>query len=151
MNKIKFGKDLTGEQKAQLQKLIEDKSEVFQLSENDVGLTNLIEHGIDTGNHPPIRQRQYRLPATMIEEVENQTKEMVRNGIIEERNSPWSSPMMIVKQKTREGKVKFRFVIDMCKLNDVTVKDAFPLPRIDQTLDALGGAAYLSVVDAARR
>ncbi len=44
--------------------------------------------------------------------------------------------------KTREGKTKFRFVIEMRKLNDETVKDAFPLPRIDQSLDALGDACY---------
>jgi hypothetical protein len=75
---------------------------------------------------------------------------MLKNGIIEESQSPWASPMMIVKQKTREGKIKFRFVVDMRKLNEITVKDSFPLPRMDQTIDALGGAAFLSVVDAAR-
>jgi hypothetical protein len=58
--------------------------------------------------------------------------------------------MMIVKQKTGEGKIKFRFVVDMRKLNEITVNDSFPLPRMDQTIDALGGAAFLSVVDAAR-
>ena len=120
------------------------------MNDDDVGLTDLIEHRIDTGNHPPIRQRQYRIPATVNDEVDRQVQEMLRNNIIEESSSPWTSPMMIVKQKARDGKVKFRFVIDMRKLNDITIKDAFPLPRIDQTLDALGGAVYLSVVDAAR-
>ena len=55
-----------------------------------------------------------------------------------------------MKQKTRDGKIKYRFVIDMRKLNEITVKDAYPLPRIDQTLDAICNAAYLTVVDAAR-
>ena len=149
-SKINFGKHLTSEQKVQLERLLGKKSEVFQLSVDDVGLTDLIEHEIDTGDHKPIRQRQYRIPATVSAEVDKQISEMLRNGIIEESQSPWCSPMMIVKQRTREGKIKFRFVIDMRKLNDVTVKDAFPLPRIDQSLDALGDACYLSVVDAAR-
>ena len=110
----------------------------------------MVEHAIDTGNHAPIRQRQYRIPATVTGEVDKQVEDMLRNGIIEHSQSPWASPMMIVKQNTRDGKVKFRFVIDMRKLNEVTVKDAYPLPRIDQTLDALGGSSYLSVIDAAR-
>lgn len=58
--------------------------------------------------------------------------------------------MMVVKQRCRDGSVKFRFVIDMRKLNKVTVNDAFPLPNIDQTLDALCGSNYLSVVDMAK-
>ena len=150
LSKVQFGKSLTLDQKARLNKLIESKAEAFQLSENDVGLTNLIEHEINTGAHHPIKQRPYRMPATVKDEVAKQTAEMLRNGIIEESQSPWSSPMLIIKQKTRDGQVKFRFVVDMRKLNEVTVKDAFPLPRMDQTLDALGGAAFLSVVDAAR-
>jgi hypothetical protein len=124
---------LTSDQKARLDILIEKKAQAFQLSENDVGLTDLIEHEIDTADHKPIKQRQYRVPATVSGEVDKQIDEMLRNGIIEESQSPWCSPMMIVKQKTREGKTKFRFVIEMRKLNDETVKDAFPLPRIDQS------------------
>ena len=58
--------------------------------------------------------------------------------------------MLIIKQKTREGKIKYRFVIDMRKLNEITVKDAYPLPRIDQTLDAIGNVEFLTVLDAAR-
>ena len=58
--------------------------------------------------------------------------------------------MLIIKQKTREGKIKYRFVIDMRKLNETTVKDAYPLPRIDQTLDAIGNVEFLTVLDAAR-
>ena len=58
--------------------------------------------------------------------------------------------MLMVKQKKRDGTIKYRFVIDMRKLNEITVKDAYPLPRIDQTLDAIGNSAFLTVMDAAR-
>jgi hypothetical protein len=150
LNKVQFGENLTKDQKRRLKTLIESKFEAFQLSEDDVGLTDLIEHEINTVEHPPIKQRPYRIPATVASEVEKQTAEMLKNGIIEESQSPWASPMMIVKQKTREGKIKFRFVVDMRKLNEITVKDSVPLPRMDQTIDALSGAAFLSVVDAAR-
>ena len=64
--------------------------------------------------------------------------------------SPWRNPMMITKQTSRDGKVKYRFITDMRQVNEVTVKDSFPLPRIDETLDSLGGSAYFAVVDMAR-
>ena len=77
--------------------MIKSKSEAFQLCDSDVGLTDLIEHRIDTGEHNPIKQRQYRIPPTMRGEVDKQVKEMLENGVIEESQSPWCSPMMIVK------------------------------------------------------
>lgn len=57
---------------------------------------------------------------------------------------------MIVKQKTREGKTKFCFISDNRGLNDVTIKDSFPLSRMDAAFDCMGGAMYFSVVDMAR-
>ena len=150
LNKIKFGTKLTEEQKLRLVKLIKKKYEAFQLHESDLGLTDLIEHKIDTGTNKPIKQRQHRIPPTMREEVDKQVQEMLSAGIIEKSESPWSSPMLMVKQKKRDGSIKYRFVIDMRKLNEITIKDAYPLPRIDQTLDAIGNSAYLTVLDAAR-
>lgn len=63
---------------------------------------------------------------------------MLRNNIIEESNSPWCSPVMIIKQTSSDGKAKFRFLADMRDVNEITKKDSFPLPRIDQAIDALG-------------
>jgi hypothetical protein len=150
LNKIKFGKNLNEQQQSRLIKLIKSKHEAFQMCESDIGLTNLIEHKIDTGNHSPIKQRQHRLPQALHGEVEKQVKELLDADIIQKSESPWASPLLIIKQKTREGKIKYRFVIDMRKLNELTVKDAYPLPRIDQTLDAIGNVEFLTVLDAAR-
>lgn len=58
--------------------------------------------------------------------------------MIEPSKSPWNSPVMIVKQKTREGKTKFRFISDNRGLNDVTIKDSFPLSRMDAAFDCMG-------------
>jgi hypothetical protein len=58
--------------------------------------------------------------------------------------------MMIIRQVTREGAVKYRFVIDFRKLNETTIKDSFPLHRMDQVIEALNGAIYFSVMDMAR-
>jgi hypothetical protein len=75
---------------------------------------------------------------------------MLKANMIEESSSPWCSPMMIIRQVTREGAVKYRFVIDFRKLNETTIKDSFPLHRMDQVIEALNGAIYFSVMDMAR-
>ncbi|XP_061166358.1 uncharacterized protein LOC133191742 [Saccostrea echinata] len=64
-------------------------------------------------------------------------------GVIETSDSPWSSPIVLVKKK--DGTI--RFCIDYRKLNDVTIKDNYPIPRIDTTLDALSGSKLFSTMD----
>ena len=70
--------------------------------------------------------------------------------MIEPSSSPWCSPIMIIKQKKHDGSFKYRFVCDMKGVNSVTEKDSFPLQRMDQALDQLGGAKYFSVIDMSR-
>lgn len=149
-NRIKVGKCLSDQQICQLKVILEKHIRAFQWDDDDVGLTSLIEHKIDTGSAEPIRQRQFRLPQSCLDEVGSQIQDMLRRDQIEESTAPWCSQMLIVKQVTRDGTVKYRFVLDLRKLNDVTVKDSYPLPRIDATLDALGGAKFFSVIDMAR-
>jgi hypothetical protein len=69
--------------------------------------------------------------------------DMQRRGIIEESDSPWSSPVVLVRKKNGE----LRFCVDYRKLNNVTKKDCFLLPRIDDTLDTLAGAKWFSTLD----
>ena len=70
---------------------------------------------------------------------------MLSRGVIEHSNGPWSSPIVLVKKK--DGST--RFCADFRKVNDVTRKDAQPLPRIDDTLDTMGDACYFSTLDLA--
>ncbi|KZS06556.1 Uncharacterized protein APZ42_029955 [Daphnia magna] len=68
---------------------------------------------------------------------------MLKQWVIEPAQIPWSSPIVLVKKK--DG--KWQFCIDYSRLNEVTTKDVYPLPRIDDTLSKLEGAALFSVVD----
>ena len=68
---------------------------------------------------------------------------MPEQEIVRASCSPWASPVVMVKKKDRI----LRFCIDFWKLNDVTVKDAHPLPRIDDTLEALKGDKIFSTLD----
>ena len=68
---------------------------------------------------------------------------MLEQGVIKSSSSPWASPIVLVKKK--DG--KYRFCVDYRKLNQVTKKDAHPLPKIDDWLDALHGSKYFSTLD----
>ena len=74
---------------------------------------------------------------------QQQVKEMLRDGVIRSSSSPWASPVVMVKKK--DGSM--RFCVDFRQMNDATIKDAHPLPRIDDTLESLYGAQYFTTLD----
>jgi hypothetical protein len=69
--------------------------------------------------------------------------DMQRRGVIEEADSPWSSPVVLHRKKNGN----FRVCLDYRKLKDVTKKDCFPLPRINESLETLAGAKWFSILD----
>ena len=93
----------------------------------------------------PICQPPRRLPFHKRTEVQNLLSDMVKKGIVEPSDSPWSSPIVLVKKK--DGST--RFCVDFRQLNSVTCKDAQPIPRIDDTLDSLSGSCWFSTLDLA--
>ena len=115
-------------------------SDVFDES---LGQTDVITHRIDTGDATPIKQSPRRLPYAFREEAKSQVRDMLDQGVIQPSTSPWASPIVLVKKK--DG--KYRFCVDYRKLNSVTVKDAHPLPRVDDLLDSLQGSIMFSTLD----
>ena len=136
---------LSEEETTTLMALLDEFQDVYSRGANDLGKTSKVYHKIPTGDARPIKQGSRRLPYHQRREVETNLDAMVKNGVVTPSTSPWSSPIVLVKKK--DGTT--RFCVDYRKLNDVTRKDAYPLPRIDETLDALGGAAYFSTMDLA--
>lgn len=108
-----------------------------------LGRTNLIEHRIDTGDAQPIRQRYYRVSPEKQRILSEQLDEMLALGVVEECESPWSSPVLLTPKK--DGKL--RFCLDSRKLNSVTRKDAYKLPYMSEILDNLKDAKYLTSID----
>jgi len=109
----------------------------------DLGRTSLVKHTINTNNRPPIKQPPRRVAPAKREEIERAVNEMAALGLIERSDSPWSSPIVLATKKDGSK----RFCVDYRALNEVTVKDSYPLPRIDDTLDALTGVQWFSTLD----
>ena len=124
-------------------RLLRKYSHIFSKTDDDIGRTGIIRHNIPTGDARPIKQPLRRLPENMAKEVNTQVNEMLNKGIIQPSTSPWASGVVMVKKK--DG--SHRFCIDYRKLNEVTIKDAYPLPRIDESLDQLAGAKWFSCLD----
>ena len=105
--------------------------------------TNVIQHTIDTGKNPPIRQHPRRLPYAYRAETRNQVQDMLNQGVIQSSCSQRASPIVLVKRK--DG--SYRFCVDYRKLNSITKKDAHPLPRVDDLLNALHGSCLFSTLN----
>lgn len=110
---------------------------------NKLGKCSVLEHAIDTEHHRPIRCAPRRINPIANEEIDKQINQLLDQKVIEPSVSPWASPVVLVKKKTGD----WRLCIDYRKLNDITVKDAHPLPRIDDTLDALQGNYFFTSLD----
>jgi hypothetical protein len=137
------GAPLTKEQEQYLSSLMESYSDVFADKDGPHTATDIVQHRIETTADKPIKQRMHRNPMQFRAEAARQIQDMLDKGIIRPSNSPWASPVVLAKKK--DGTL--RFCIDYRRLNAVTRKDSFPLPRIDETLAALSGAKFFSTVD----
>lgn len=137
--------EATEEQCDALKQLISDNSDVFALSDNELGHTDLVQHQVDTGDSPPIKQPVRRVSFFYQDKIACMVDEMERLGVIRKSTSAWSSPVVLIPKK--DG--SYCFCIDYHKLNGVTKKDVYPLPCIDDILDTLSGAKFFSTIDLA--
>ena len=94
-------------------------------------------------NTSPISKSPYRLAPTEMKELKKQLEELLEKGFIRPSSSPWGAPILFVKKK--DGSM--RMCIDYRALNKVTIKNRYPLPRIDDLFDQLQGASVFSKID----
>jgi len=129
----------------QLQNLVlHEAIDLFPVSlENKIGLTKILKHKIDTKGQYPPKQRFYPIAPAILKEMDKEIDRMEKLGVIEKSKSPSSNPLVVA----RKPNGKIRLCLDSRKLNEITVKDAFPLPLINDILGRLTGTAYLSSID----
>jgi len=127
--------------------LLVDYQTVFAKDKNDLGRlhSKYGEHEILTGDAAPVRQRPYRTPTAFKGVEEQEIDRMQKMGVIRKSTSPWASPIVLVKKK--DGST--RFCVNYTRLNKLTLKDSYPLPRIDDCLESLAGSNRFSTMDLA--
>ena len=123
--------------------MLKRNAKVFSKDDMDMGRTNLVKHHIKLTDPVPFKEAYRRIPPQMYDEVKTHLQEMLDLGAIRPSNSPWDSAIVLVRKK--DGRL--RFCIDLRKLNNRMVKDAYSLPRIESILDSLGGAQIFSTLD----
>ena len=136
---------LSDGQKEGVASLLARHKHVFALTDHDLGTTRLVQNKMNTGETPPIRQQPRRTSPWKHAEIEQQVTTLLQQGRVKESSSPRSSPAVLVIKKDGSQ----RFCADYRQLNAATVKDAYPLPRADNFLDAQAGWEWFSTLDLA--
>lgn len=108
-----------------------------------LGKTTLIKHSIEVGNAKPIKQRYHAVSPAIEKKMYDEVDRMIELDVIEESNSPWSSPVTIVAKSNG----KSRLCLDARQVNNLTTKDAYPMPLIDSILSRLNETRFISSID----
>ena len=140
---LEVGDTLSKEEQQQLFMVLLEYADIFAEHPDDFGRTDKVKHSINTGDSPPVRQPVRRIPPYRRDEAKKLLSEMLAKDVIQRSNSPWASPIVLVQKK--DGSI--RFCVDYCKVNSITRKDAYPLPRVDDTLDTLSGSRWFTTLD----
>ena len=134
---------LTEVQASQIEHLLREFPDVVGCQ---LGRTTVTEHTVDVGDVSPIRQHPYRVPLAMRDKVKEEIDKMLKLGAIQSSSSPWASPVVLVEKKNGD----VRFCVDYRKVNQVAKFDAYPIPRVEDVLEGVGPAKYISTLDLAR-
>ena len=123
--------------------------DIFYLPGDRLNTTDIYQQSITLKpNVSPIYVKPYRLPQSVKPEIQKQIKNLLKDDIIEEATSAWSSPILLVPKKSDDkNEKKWRLVVDYRKLNENIQDDKFPLPNITDILDSLAGSIYFSHLD----
>ncbi|GKC80880.1 hypothetical protein Tco_1131654, partial [Tanacetum coccineum] len=124
--------------------IVRDFPEVFPEDFPGLPLARPVEFQIDLiPGAAPIARAPYQLDLSEMKELSEQLQELFDKGFIRPSSSPWGAPILFVKKK--DG--SFRICIDYHELNKMTVKNRYPLPRIDDLFDQFQGSSIYSKID----
>ncbi|UYV70499.1 K02A2.6-like [Cordylochernes scorpioides] len=130
-------------QRLQLVSCLDEFIGIFDFGSTPIKPTSTVKHKINTGDQSPIKQRPYRVAPSERRLIQDEVNKMIENHIVKPSESPWSSPVILVRKK--DG--TWRFCVDYRRFNKITKKDVYPLPRIYDALDSLAGSSYFSTMD----
>ena len=149
LNELFTKLDLTGitdwpeDLQKQVHELMIEYQHLFALNDLELGKKSMVKHEMEFSNPVPFKDRYRRILPHEFEEVRNHLRDMLRVGAVRKSVSPWTSPVVLVQKK--DGSL--RFCIDLRKFNSRTLKDAYSLLRIEESLDCLNGAIIFTSLD----
>ncbi len=122
--------------------LAEEKG-VFSKSDDDIGCIDELELKLNMKDQTPVQKTYNSIPRPLYPEVKQHIEDLLNRGWVTKSKSPSSSPVVCVRKKNGE----LRLCVDYRELNKRTIPDRHPLPRVQDTLDGLGGNKWFSLVD----
>jgi hypothetical protein len=131
---------ITPDQRAQVDRLV---TKYCARTDSGLGRATAVEHIIDVGDSKPIKQRYYPVSPYVQKLIDDEVEKMLALGVIEPSRSAWSSPVVMVKKPNGA----YRFCIDFRKINQVSKRDAYPLPYVNSILTRLHNARYFFSID----
>ena len=144
---INIGKaPLSREQQSRFIDLIYNYKEVFSLYDGDLGFCDALKHSIPTTTDKPVYLPHRQIPVQLQQEVRKCLESWLKQGIIRPSKSPYASQVVIVRKKSGE----IRLCVDFRKLNAISIRDSFPLPRIEEALQAVQAAVWFTSFDLAQ-
>ena len=117
----------------------------FSRSKDDLTVTDADQHDMTMISNERVKLGPHRLPLAKRQALKCELERLLNIGIIEPSKSSWASPVVLVTKK--DGSL--RLCVDYSRVNDLTLKDSYPLPRIEDSIDALRGSKWFSTLDLA--
>ena len=135
----------TAAEREETRRMFAGYADVFAKDGEGLGCTPTLQHRITTADDIPVAQRHRRIAPNQLSEVKKHLQELLEKGVIKTSQSDYASPIVLVRKKSGA----LRMCVDYRQLNLKTRRDAYPLSRIEESLDVLGGAKYFSTIDLA--
>ena len=142
LSNFKFS-DVSESDLPELKKFLSSNRDVFSLSTGEMGCTNVITHKIEMLDSTPFKQKFRPIPPGSYDEVKSHLAELLSAGVIQDSSSPYCSNIVLVRKRDNS----LRLCVDYRRLNLLTKKDAYSIPRIETLIDSLQGAKYFASLD----
>ena len=139
---VKLG-DLTDSQRKLAMEMLTEEAESFSQNDDDVGCIEGLQMNLELSDTSPVQKTYTSIPRPLYAEVKHYIEDLLNRGWITKSKSSYSSPVVCVRKK--DGGV--RLCVDYRELNSKTLPDRHPIPRVQETLDNLGGNSWFSVLD----
>ena len=134
---------LSDEEALKFKVFLQRRASTFSDPHGERGRTNLGEHSIVLTDNQPFKEASRNIPLFKRDLLDSEIQKLEEMGLIEKSQSPWSSQLVLVQKKDKT----WRVCVDYRRLNVRTIKDAYPIPRVDDNLDALSGSTWFTSLD----